>query len=102
MLLFVGGNFIQVLEGDDKDVEEIYESIVNDDRNSGNILMVKEEISERAFPDWRMGFKYLSPDNKGEIKGYTEFLVRAMTPNGIANISNKAVELLYFFKKTNI
>ena len=25
MLLFVGGNFIQVLEGDDKDVEEINE-----------------------------------------------------------------------------
>ena len=99
MLLFVGSNFIQVLEGGEKDVEEIYEDILNDDRNTANIVMLKEEITERAFPDWSMGFRYISEKNRGEIEGYTEFLDRKFTPKEIAGMSNKAIRLLYFFKE---
>ena len=99
MLLLVGSNFIQVLEGARQDVEEIYEDILNDDRNTANLLMLKEEITERAFPDWSMGFKQISEKNKGEIEGYTEFLDTKFTPDEIAGMSNKAIKLLYFFKE---
>jgi len=57
MLLYVSGNFFQVLEGDIKDVEEIYEAIVKDERNKGNIVILKENIKERTFPNWSMGFE---------------------------------------------
>ncbi len=99
MLLLVGNNFIQVLEGAKKDVEEIYEDILNDERNTANIVILKEEITERAFPDWSMGFKHISEKNKGEIEGYTEFLDRKFTPTEITGMSNKAIKLLYFFKE---
>jgi len=101
MLLYLNRNFIQVLEGDTQDVDDIYEDIIKDDRNTGNILMVKEEINERIFPDWSMGFKNLNMDNKEIIAGYTEFLNKEMTPNLIANKPNVIVNLLYSFKNNN-
>lgn len=101
MLLYIGGNFIQVLEGEEKDVEEIYDSITRDDRHSGLIVMLKEQIKERVFPDWTMGFKHLSNENKGEVKGYTEFLEKDMKPEQIAHKANEAVMLLYSFKQNN-
>lgn len=98
MLLYIGESFIQVLEGGEKDVSEIYEDIRKDDRNIGNILIVKETISERAFPDWSMGFKRLSEKDLNDIDGYTEFLDSEMTPEQIAGHSDKAISLLYYFK----
>ena len=100
MLLYADGNFFQVLEGERKDVEEIYEDIVKDKRNHGNIVIEKEEISERTFPNWSMGFKYLAAINKDEISGYTEFLEKEMTPEKIANKASDVVSLLYSFRKS--
>ena len=101
MLLYAGGNFIQVLEGSEKDVNEIYQSIAADGRNTGNVIIEKEEINERTFADWSMGFKHLTQDNKDEIKGYTEFLVKEMTPDQIASQPSMIVDLLFTFKKNN-
>jgi hypothetical protein len=89
------------LEGDEKDVEEIYEAIVNDQRNTGNIVMVKENINERTFPDWSMGFKHLTSQDKASIKGYSEFLDRKMEPEEFANKSNNILDLLFQFRKYN-
>ncbi len=102
MLLYAGGNFFQVLEGDAKDVEEIYEAIASDGRNKGNIEMVKEKINERTFPDWSMGFKQLTRRNKTSLKGYSEFLDRKMEPEEFANKSNDILDLLYQFSKYNV
>jgi hypothetical protein len=101
MLLYLNGTFIQVLEGAEKDVNEIYDAIVKDVRNTGNIVIKKEEISERTFPDWTMGFKHLTRDTTVNVAGYTEFLDREITPAQIANQSNIAINLLYNFKKHN-
>ena len=98
MLLYIGESFIQVLEGEEKDVSEIYEDIRKDDRNIGIIVMVKEPISERAFPDWSMGFEQLSEKDIDDLDGYTNFLDSEMTPEQIASQSDKAISLLYYFK----
>jgi hypothetical protein len=102
MMLYAGGNFFQVLEGDEKDVEEIYEAIVSDERNKGNIVIVKENINARTFPDWSMGFKHLTSQNKAAINGYSEFLAREMEPEEFADKSNMVLDLLYQFKKGNV
>jgi len=97
MLLYLNGNFIQILEGDKKDVEKIYEDIVIDDRNTGNILISKEKINERIFPNWSMGFKHLKKEHSN-IPGYTEFLNKEMKPKEIANNPNEVVDLLFMFR----
>jgi hypothetical protein len=101
MLLYLNLAFIQVLEGAEKDVDEIYEAIVKDDRNAGNIIIERAEIHERTFPDWTMGFRRLTKDNSRQIAGYTEFLDREMTAEKIVDQANKVINLLYNFKEHN-
>jgi len=102
MLLYAGGNFFQVLEGDEKDIDEIYEAIVNDERNKGNIVILKENIKERTFPDWTMGFKHLTTKNIDSIEGYSEFLDSKKEPEEFATKSDKVLWLLHQFKKGNV
>lgn len=107
MLLYAGGNFFQVLEGERKDVEEIYETIVKDVRNMGNVVLLKEAIENRTFPEWSMGFSHLTSSDKAAVEGYSEFLERKMEPEEFANkadtiFGRKVLALLYQFKKGNV
>ena len=99
MLLYAEGNFIQVLEGKAENVEEIFESILNDDRNEGTIVIEKENIKERDFADWSMGFRNLTNDKGTLTKGYSNFLDSKMTQEEININSNEIIGLLYQFKK---
>jgi|GEM_PF-4475276 len=58
----------------------IYSTIEKDPRHTGCIVMKKDTIGERNFPQWSMGFKHLTRGNKDEIKGYSEFFDRHMSP----------------------
>ena len=102
MLLYCGGNFIQVLEGEAQDVEDIYDSIIKDDRNSGNIIVIKREISKRDFPDWSMGFKRLGVEDKGKLSGFTEFLDKDIRPEELTVNPSNVLKLLYQFKNVNL
>jgi len=56
------GRFIQLLEGDERNVRYIYDRICKDDRNHGIMMLDSGTCTERAFPGWTMGFKSLSAD----------------------------------------
>lgn len=99
MLVFKDGAFLQVLEGAEKDVEEVYRSIVNDRRNAGNYLIEKTRIKERNFPDWSMGFRNLTNHDLGELEGYSEILNRDLAPEEIAKYKDMAVKLILEFCK---
>lgn len=70
VLLYSEGTFIQLLEGETKDVELIFLSITNDIRHKNIIKLAHEAISYRAFPDWTMGFKSLKPMEMKKLEGY--------------------------------
>lgn len=55
LLLFVEGDFLQVLEGPPSAVEEIYETIEADPRNKWVTRLAAERVLRRAFEDWSMG-----------------------------------------------
>ena len=62
LLVYFEKLFFQVLEGDDKEVDRLYEKIGNDPRHC-DILRLKTEygINERLFPTWSM--KMINLDN---------------------------------------
>lgn len=60
LLLFHDGEFIQILEGDDEDVKDIYVKIKEDHRHRLVRLLETSPIPNRTFPDWQMAFKPLS------------------------------------------
>ena len=62
MLLYKSGTFIQVLEGNDEDVHEIFSDIEKDSRHTNVIKLLDEVVAHRNFPDWTMGFKRLDDE----------------------------------------
>ena len=100
MLLYANHCFFQVLEGDVKDVEEVYASIVEDSRNINNTLILKKVIDRREFPNWTMGFQQLGEEECEAIKGYTDFLHYKMGKKELES-SDLVVHLLYQFKEAN-
>jgi hypothetical protein len=74
LLLYKGGNFMQVLEGPDEAVEALYEKIKADPRHKDVNVLSREQISARQFPTWEMAFQNLDdPEVKNE-PGYSQFL----------------------------
>ena len=51
MLLYLDGNFLQLLEGEREEVETLYERILLDKRHGGAIALSRAEVEERLFPD---------------------------------------------------
>lgn len=102
MLLYDNATYMQVLEGDLKDVHEIFEAICNDPRNTGIVKLVEEEIKERDFPDWSMGYKNLKDCSPEELPGFTDIFNGNLDKELVAKNSSKALGLLInFSKKSN-
>jgi len=55
MLYCADGAFLQVLEGDEKDVLVLYADILRDSRHGNIHTVVIRPIEERNFPSWSMG-----------------------------------------------
>ena len=51
-----GQSFMQALEGEQGEVQEIYNRILNDHRHTCVTQILGEEITERAFPNWAMNY----------------------------------------------
>jgi hypothetical protein len=56
MLLYDYGAFLQVLEGPEKGVNEVFGWIERDPMHRSIQVLEREPIAERAFADWSMGF----------------------------------------------
>ena len=67
ILLYIGGNFLQVLEGESLDVSALYGAIVRDSRHARVKEISRRRIVTREFPDWHMGFCALERRNAGEL-----------------------------------
>ncbi|MCE9644997.1 MAG: BLUF domain-containing protein [Chloroflexi bacterium] len=74
LLLYKGGNFMQVLEGEEAVVTALYEKIKADPRHKDVSIISKEQIQARQFHAWEMAFQNLdNPAVKNE-PGYSQFL----------------------------
>jgi len=60
LLLYKDGNFLQAIEGEEEAVESLYARIEADPRHHGLMVLFHEEIPERDFASWTMGFRDLS------------------------------------------
>ena len=62
MLLYIDLGFFQILEGPPDGVETVYAKILADKRHTAQRILVDEEVGERLFAQWSMGFD--KPDPK--------------------------------------
>jgi hypothetical protein len=57
LLLYAGGNIMQVLEGERDAVEALYRRIERDPRHGRVTRVIDFGIGERQFPDWSMALR---------------------------------------------
>ncbi len=100
MLLYKDGNFMQVLEGDERTVRALYEKIGVDPRHSGEITLLQGFVDERQFPDWSMGFRDLNSPEIRATQSYSEFLNTPLTGQEFSGDPSRSQKLLLTFKRT--
>jgi hypothetical protein len=74
MLLYRGGNFMQVLEGEEQAVRNLYGRICRDPRHHGQIVIDEGSYDERQFAEWSMGFRNLSDEDVLALPGFNPFM----------------------------
>lgn len=72
ILIQVKDRFIQLLEGDKKDVEAVFSSIDADARHHNINMLLTGYYQDRLFSDWSMAFTRSSGDEFKEVTGYQD------------------------------
>jgi hypothetical protein len=102
MLLFKDNNFLQAIEGEGKVVLDLFRTIKKDPRHHKVATLSMEEITQRNFPDWSMGFNNLDLCEVPRPVGYTSFLETALTVADLAADPGRAKKLLLLFKEEKL
>lgn len=95
-LLYHNDQFTQVLEGNEKIIEQLYLKIKKDKRHFNVKLLYSNEVKERTFTNWSMAFKELSNDQLRQVSD-TVFEDNLLLFSELANKPTLAIKL--FWKK---
>lgn len=97
MLLYVDGNFFQVLEGEPASVARIFARICSDARHERVTQIIREPIFERQFAEWTMGYARIGLGEAKAHIGENDFFTSATC---LENLSpGRARKLLSAFRQ---
>ncbi|MGI9365442.1 MAG: BLUF domain-containing protein [Rhizobiaceae bacterium] len=68
---FGRGNFLQILEGPETALEDVWKRIANDNRHHTIIVLEEGDIDARMFGDWSMGFKNVDEADLQDFEGFS-------------------------------
>lgn len=99
LLLYRGGNFMQLLEGDETAVWSTHARITRDARHRGVLTILQQPITNRLFDDWTMAFGNLDDPDIAALDGISGFLDRDFHDPTYTDDANRALTLLRTFRK---
>lgn len=100
MLVFVRDRFIQVLEGEQKAVEEFYDRIKKDNRHKKIQILLEGHLPSRLFGNWSMAFKSLGLPEFEQLSGYQE-PEKFLRAQAVDDQTHPALVFLHLFFKRN-
>ena len=95
MLLYHEGNIMQVIEGKENEVFELFGKIQSDKRHTGLIKLLYEPIERRNFKDWSMSYLNIT-DVYGP--GFSQFMREGLFSQKSLEKEDKVKELLFEFR----
>ncbi|KTC83422.1 PAS domain S-box protein [Legionella cincinnatiensis] len=69
LLIYSGHSFMQLLEGSEIDVRDVYASILNDPRNMGNFIVLEQHVEQRLLLNWQMQLRKLELNLFSDLYG---------------------------------
>ncbi len=100
LLVYHDGNFLQVVEGPEAKVRQLFHTIENDPRHAHIIKLIDRPVEERQFSDWAMAFRQLSQSSLRDLAGYSAFLDTSWTDEKVKDQASLAYQLLLSFRET--
>ncbi len=91
------GSFMQLLEGDQAVVTEIYDRIVEDKRHHTIVPLESGDIEARSFPDWSMGFRTVNAEDLARIPGFADLGDQSFQDPGFTNNPGDVLALMRAF-----
>jgi hypothetical protein len=90
--------FLQLLEGEENVVLNLYDKICIDNRHSLSRIIYQENILERGFKVWTMAFKSIEEIDTTGIDGFSEFSKLGFTNERTKVSPSIAINLIQSFK----
>lgn len=82
-LIYHNDSFVQILEGEKKDVLEVYKKIKGDKRHHNIMLLYQNSIDTRSFTDWNMA--YHKPEDQFVIQFVNNLLLLSKLSDNSSN-----------------
>lgn len=98
LLLHRIDSFLQVLEGRQADVLDVYHRICTDDRHRDIKLLFEGPTEAREFADWRMAFVNLTDVDIRELPAFSDFLISETEPRRFLEDLTRTKRLLLLFR----
>ena len=98
MLLYKGGKFMQVLEGEESIVRQLCESIRRDPRHHEMTVLLEENIPVRQFSDWSMGFRSFTDKDVMAMPGFTQYMNRSLDADNFKHDPSGCLKMLNLFR----
>lgn len=92
ILLYWDGNFLQYIEGPDDQLDLLMSKVAQDPRHNGLIVLERENIESRAFPDWTMAFERMKGTDDGQSDYLSDGLLRA-APESLSPTARRLIEI---------
>lgn len=101
VLFYLEGNFLQLLEGEEPALGETYARIKADKRHRGLTKLVDENVPERTFPQWQMGFRAILESEMREHPDLFKLVDGKWVVDDGAGVSQRVKIILETFLKVN-
>jgi hypothetical protein len=78
ILIYQNGNFLQILEGENKTINKLYRLIKRDNRHTNILQIINKSILAPIFEDYQTGFSIVDNSKKIErLKTYLKWVKSA-------------------------
>ncbi|MBF8150710.1 BLUF domain-containing protein [Winogradskyella sp. F6397] len=82
-LIYHNESFVQILEGEKKDVLEVYNKIKEDKRHHSIMKLYENDVDRRSFIDWNMA--YHKPDDQFIVQYVNNLLLLSKLSDNASN-----------------
>lgn len=97
ILLYRDGDFLQLLEGEETAVRQLYRQIEADARHTAVTSLIEEQCEERLFADWSMGFRDLADPALAKLPGFSDLMNKSFAPQALKDHPENAMQLISVF-----
>jgi len=101
MLLYCNGTFLQVIEGEDQVITELFERIQKDPRHESIQMLSRRSIENREYADWSMGFERVTDETLRKVKGLKDFSADDFNFDYLAGNEPVVAALMEHFREPN-